>query len=327
MHAAWYETFGPAAEVLKLGEMDDPEPGSGEVRVKIAASSVNPVDFKTRGGMRGKDLDRRIIPNCDGAGVIDKVGAGVDRSRIGQRVWVYFAAAPLGLGTAAEYTTVPETQAVALPDNVGFAEATTLAIPGMTAHRCLLADGPVDGMTVLVTGGAGAVGSFATQLAKDAGATVIATVSGDEKAQYAKEAGADHTVNYKTEDVVARIKELTDGAGVDRIVEVELGGNLPNSLAVIKTNGTIATYASEAESNPVVPVYGLVFRNLNLRAVGLFRAPTEALRRAAEDLTRLAATGKVKFPVAATFPLDSIVAAHEAGESAKLIGLPVVEVA
>ena len=326
MRAAWYEAYGPAADVLQLGEMDDPEPGPGEVRVKIAASSVNPIDFKVRGGIWGDSPGQRVIPHCDGAGVIDKVGAGVDPSRIGQRVWLHFIIRGLGLGTAAEYAIAPAENAAPLPDNVGFTEGSTLAIPGMTAHFGVFADGPVNGKTVLVTGGAGAVGSIAVQLAKDGGATVIATISGDKKAEYARAAGADHTINYKTEDVTQRIKEITGGDGVDRIVEVEFGGNLATSLAVLKLNGTIAAYASEAEREPKLPFYPMLFHNGNIRAYAVFNIPRPAMDQAVADLNRFSASGKMKFPVGGVFPLDSIAAAHEAGESAKLFGVAVVEI-
>src|SRR6266498_1266568 len=233
MRAVWYDRTGPAAEVLKLGDLPIPEPGPGEVRLRVIASGLNPTDVKSR-VRPGSMPAPRVIPHQDGAGVIDKVGAGVPASRVGERVW----------GTAAEYTVVPARLAVTLPGNTSFAEGACLGIPAVTAHRCLFADGPIAGQTVLVTGGAGAVGHYAVQLAKWAGARVIATVSSTEKAASAAAAGADHTVNYRTGEAAKEILALTGGAGVDRIVDVDFGGNLGVSVEVIKVNGVIATYAS-----------------------------------------------------------------------------------
>ena len=181
MRAAWYEKNGGAAEVLRLGEMPDPEPGPGEVRVRVAASGLNPTDVKARAGSRPMGFPR-IIPHQDGAGVIDRVGPGVPASRLGERVWVYIVQWQRPFGTAAEYVCVPAPRAITLPANLTFAEGACLGIPGVTAHRCLFADGPIEGQTVLVTGGAGAVGHYAVQLAKWSGARVITTVSSGEKA-------------------------------------------------------------------------------------------------------------------------------------------------
>lgn len=214
------ERTGPAAEVLKLGDLPIPEPGPGEVRLRVIASGLNPTDVKSR-VRPGSMPAPRVIPHQDGAGVIDKVGAGVPASRVGERVWVYIVQWQRAWGTAAEYTVVPARLAVTLPGNTSFAEGACLGIPAVTAHRCLFADGPIAGQTVLVTGGAGAVGHYAVQLAKWAGARVIATVSSAEKAASAAAAGADHTVNYRTGEAAKEILALTGGAGVDRDVRVD----------------------------------------------------------------------------------------------------------
>src|SRR5262247_968394 len=275
MLAAWYEKNGPAAEVLQVGELPVPEPGPGEVRVRVVASGLNPTDVKARAGSRPMGFPR-IVPHQDGAGVIEEVGAGVPASRLGERVWVFIVQWQRPWGTAAEQTIVPAALAVTLPSNTSFPEGACLGIPAVTAHRCLFADGPVEGQTVLVTGGAGAVGHYAVQLAKWAGATVIATVSSPEKAALAAAAGADHTVNYRTGDAAAEILTLTNGAGVDRIVDVDFGANLPVSLKVLKTNGTIATYASMGEPEPKLPFYPLMAKNATLRAVLLYTMPERA---------------------------------------------------
>ena len=199
MRAVWYEAYGPAKEVLKFGEIETPGPGAGEVRVRLHASGANPSDYKARLGSRGEMRWPRVIPHSDGAGVIESVGEGVDASRAGERVWIYNGQWERSYGTAAEFIVVPERQAVPLADSVDFAQGACLAIPAMTAHRALFLDGPIAGQTALVTGGAGAVGRYGVQLGKWGGATVIATVSSDEKAEIALDAGADHVVNYRDE--------------------------------------------------------------------------------------------------------------------------------
>jgi NADPH2:quinone reductase len=244
--AAYYEQLGNAQDVLKIGEIDVPELRANEVLIKVRASGINPSDVKQRSGWGGlKMRHSRVIPHNDGAGIIEAVGEGVSPSRIGDRVWIYEATLIRQFGTAAEYVVVPSEQAVLLPENTDFAAGACLGVPAMTAHHCVFKDGAVTGKTVLVAGGAGAVGNYAIQLAKWGGATVIATVSSAEKAEIAKTAGADYIVNYKAEDVVARIKEFTGGKGVDRVIEVDFAGNLEINLKAIKRNGTIATYASD----------------------------------------------------------------------------------
>src|SRR4051812_31123632 len=218
MRAAWYERQGAAADVLQIGERDRPEPGPGEVRVRIHASGINPSDTYGRAGTQPMAFPW-VIPHQDGAGVIDAVGADVAPQRIGERVWVYEATYNRQGGTAADYCVVPAARAVRLPDGVDFEVGACLGIPAMTAHRAIFADGPVDGQTVLVTGGAGAVGSTAIQLLVWGGAAVLATVSSEEKASAARASGAAHVINYREQDVAAEVARLSGGAGVDRVVE------------------------------------------------------------------------------------------------------------
>jgi NADPH2:quinone reductase len=213
-----------------------------------------------------------------------------------------------------------------LPPTTSFAEGACLGIPAVTAHRCLFADGPVDGQTVLVTGGAGAVGHYAVQLAKWGGARVIATVSSKEKAVLAGEAGADHLVNYRTEDAAAQILELTGGAGVDRIIDVDFGANVAVSVKVLKTNGTIATYASTGDPEPKLPFYALMGKNAAIRPVLIYTMPTRAKDEAARDIVRLVEGGRLLHQIGARFPLDRIVEAHQAQESGKITGNIVVDV-
>lgn len=314
MRAVWYEANGAADEVLQVGDMETPAPAPGEVRVRLAASGVNPVDVKRRLGGRGPMDAPRVVPHFDGAGVIDAVGEGVDGGREGERVWVYDAQWQRAGGTAAEFTTVPAGRAVPLPDRTSFAEGACLGIPALTAHGCLFGDGPVAGKTVLVTGGAGAVGRYAVQFAKLAGATVVATVSGDDKAILAKAAGADHVVNYKTDDVAARIRLNLGGGGVDRIVEVEFGGNLPASLEVLNVGGVIAAYASDAVKEPVVPFYPLAYKQISLRQVLVFLLSDAAKERAVADITGWMAAGKLSHHMDPRFALEDAAAAHQAVE-------------
>jgi NADPH:quinone reductase len=325
MRAAWYGKNGPAVDVLKLGEMPDPEPGPGEVRVRVIVSGLNPTDVKSRAGSRPMGFPR-VVPHQDGAGIIDRVGPGVPASRIGERVWLYTVQWQRAFGTAAEYVCVPATRAVSLPANTGFAEGACLGIPGITAHRCLFADGPVEGQTVLVTGGAGAVGHYAVQLAKWAGARVITTVSSPEKATAAVAAGADHVVNYKTGDAAAEILRLTAGAGVDRIVDVDFGGNLDASVKVVKVNGAIAAYASMGEPLPRVPFGALMAKNVTIRPVLIYTMPEAAKDEAARHIVRLVEAGRLIHQIGARFPLERIVEAHEAQESGKVTGNIVLDV-
>ena len=222
MKAVWYERTGPARDVLAHGEMPTPVAGPGEVRVRLEASGINPADVGRRGGSYRAMEYPRVIPNSDGAGIIDQVGDGVTRLSVGQRVWLFNGQRNgRAFGTAAEYIALAEHLVTPLPDNLSFAEGATLGIPAMTAWTCLYCDGPIVGQTVLVTGGAGAVGHYAVQLAKWGGAQVIATVSSPAKAEQARLAGADLVVNYKTEDVVAKAMAFTGQRGVDRVVDVD----------------------------------------------------------------------------------------------------------
>jgi NADPH2:quinone reductase len=262
----------------------------------------------------------RIIPHQDGAGVIEAVGVDVPTQRVGERVWVYEATWNRPGGTAAEFTVVPSRRAVKLPDNTDFDAGACLGIPALTAHRALFADGPVDGHTILVTGGAGAVGSAAIQLAKWAGAHVISTVSSDEKANVARDQGADHTINYKTQDVVAEVKGLTQDAGVDRIVDVDFGGNLPASVQIVKLQGTIASYASRGDLEPKVPFRALMQKNINVHAILVYTMPESAKAAGMADITRALEDQALRPVIGARLPLERIAEAHTAIERGSIIG-------
>ncbi|HSA80917.1 MAG TPA: NADPH:quinone reductase [Geminicoccaceae bacterium] len=327
MHAVWYEANGAADEVLRYGELEAPTAGTGEVLVRLAASGVNPIDVKRRRGARGQVIkDPMVIPGFDGAGVIAAVGDGAPQSRIGERVWVYEGQWQRPRGTAAQLVAVPAERAVRLPAGTSFVEGACLGIPALTAHRAVFADGPVAGRTVLVNGGAGAVGAYAIQFAKLGGARVLTTVSSDQKAEIAADAGADYVFNYKAENVVQRIADLPGGGGVDHIVEVEFGGNLPRSLEILKPNGVIAAYASDAVLDPKVPFYALAYKSATVRFILVFMMPEAAKQQAVDDITRWLEANELRHYVARRLPLAEAIAAHQAME-AGVIGNVVLEIA
>lgn len=327
MRAMAYDRIGPAAEVLSLRGLPCPEPASGEVRVRVVFSGVNPSDAKARAGARGALNFPLVVPHSDGAGVIDAVGAGVDPARIGERVWLWNAAWQRAMGTCAEFVTLPAEQAVPLPDAASFEIGACLGIPALTAHRCVFADGPVTGQRVLVTGGAGAVGAYAVQMAKLGGAAqVIATVSGPEKAAHASAMGADAVINYREGDTAAAILQATGGARVDRIVEVEFGGNLAVSRAVLAENGVIAAYGSMAVPEPVLPWYPMMFAGVTIRMVLLYILPHAARQAGIDDLTRWLETGALQHPIAAVHPLEATAQAHDEVLDARRIGAMLVRV-
>lgn len=328
MRAAWYERLGAARDVLVVDETFMPTVGAGEVLVRVHASGINPSDVKQRSGWGGLKMrsSGRVIPHNDGSGVIEAVGDGVAADRVGQRVWLYKATFPYGMGTAAEYVVVPSQQAVPLPENTSFEAGACLGVPAMTAHHCVFKDGTVKDQTVLVAGGAGAVGHYAIQLAKRGGAQVITTVSSALKAKAAKTAGADHVINYKTENVVDTIRTITGSkVGVDRIIEVDFAGNLVTNLAVLKPNGVIATYASDSQPNPQIPFYSLVYKNMTVHYVLVYAMSDLACQAAIEDITRCLETGTLQHQIAQRFRLDQIVEAHELQESGTAIGNLVID--
>jgi len=325
MRAVWYDRQGPADEVLVCGELPTPRPGPGEVLVWLEASGVNPADTYRRGGATPPEYPR-VVPNSDGAGVVEQVGPGVAASRIGTRVWLYNGQRNgRWMGTAAEYIALAEELVTDLPEHVPFAEGATLGIPAMTAHRCVFLAAPVQGRSVLVTGGAGAVGHYAVQLAAWAGATVIATVSSAEKAERALAGGAAYAVDYRTEDVVGRVLALTGGEGVHHVVDVDFGGNLPTTMACVRSGGSIAVYASNGDRTPRLPVRELMARNISVHFMVLPTSPPEARRRAQADIARWTTGGQRMLTVAAQFPLYETAAAHKAVEAGGKVGTVVVE--
>lgn len=326
MKAVWYDRTGPAREVFQYGDLPDPVAGRGEVLIRVMASGVNPADTYWRAGAAGPMPYRRIVPNSDGAGVVEAAGPSVDPAWVGKRVWFYNGQRNgRAFGSAAELIELDVDLVRPLPDEVSFAEGATLGIPCMTAHRSLFLAGPVQGRVVLVTGGAGAVGHYAVQLASWAGATVIATVSSAEKAARALAGGARHVIDYKTEDVAARVREITGEEGVHHVVDVDLGGNLEATLRCVRMNGSVAYYATRGDPAPRFAVGAAMRLNLAITGVYLPASPHEARRRAQDDITRWIGSGARLLSVAGRFPLKDCAAAHEAVEAGTKVGTVVVE--
>ena len=313
MKAAYYERNGPAREVLRVGEIETPRAGAGEVRVKLAASGVNPSDVKSRQGSTRKIAFPRVIPHSDGAGVIDDVGTGVPKSRIGERVWVWNGQWKRAFGTAAEFIVVPTAQAVTLPGNVSFEGGACLGIPAMTAiHAVILADAAND-TTLLVSGGAGAVSQYVIQFAKTKGATVITTVSSSEKAKAAREAGADHVIDYKHENVGERVMEITDKRGVDVAIEMDLTANAKLIPNILRPKGSVIVYGTGAEA--VLPAAFCLVNSIRLQFFLVYELDATERERALAAINDTLKTDALLNRIAQpTFSLADAVAAHEAVE-------------
>jgi NADPH2:quinone reductase len=325
MKAIVYRTGGP--EVMELVDRPIPEPGPGQVRVRVRMSGVNPTDWKARRGSRGHTDGVEQVPNQDGAGVVDAVGEGVDAAWAGRRVWIWEAAWQRADGTAQEYVVLPLRQVVPLPDHASFELGASLGIPALTAHRCLtiaeggpeqLRPGALAGRTVLVAGGAGAVGNAAIQLARWAGATVITTVSSAEKEALARTAGAHHVVNYRAGDTAAAIRAVAPD-GVDVVVEVAPGPNAELDVAVLAPNGTLAVYANDGGDTLTLPVLPLMFGNVRWQAVMIYTVPTAAKDHAVAGVSAAVADGALQVGEQAGlplhhFPVERVADAHAAVE-------------
>jgi len=326
MRAAFYERNGPAREVLKLGEFDTPRPGPGEVRVKLATSGVNPSDVKARSGSTRKIAYPRVIPHSDGAGEIDMVGDGVPASRLGDRVWLWNAQWARPFGTCAEYITLPSSQAVHLPANTSFEVGACLGIPAMTAYHAVAVSGAAPGMTLLIAGGGGAVGHYAVQFAKAAGATVITTVSSPQKADAARGAGADHVIDYKRENVGERVMAITGDKGVDAIIELDIAANAKLIPQVLRPRGSVVVYGTGATES-AVPLFFLLRNAITLNFIYVYELDAAERTAALVGIERALTAGTLMTNIGATFPLTDTVAAHEAVEHGKVLGNVVVKIA
>jgi NADPH:quinone reductase len=327
MKAVWYDKQGPAREVFNYGDMPTPEAGLGEVRIKLEASGVNPSDTYRRAGTTGAMEYPRVIANSDGAGIVDQTGPGAKRFKVGDRVWLYNGQRNgRAFGTAAEYIALDENLVTPLPDNVSFAEGATLGVPGMTAWICLFHAGSINGRTVLVTGGAGAVGHYAIQLAKWGGARVITTVSSPQKAKIAQAAGADLVIDYKQEDVAEHVHKFSP-QGVDRIVEVDFGGNIATTEKILARFSTVAIYASKGNLTPQVTVRVLTSKNVTIYCMQLPLTPIPLQRKAQAGMAEWLSGGRKIHMVAAQFSLKETVEAHLAVEAGTKLGTVIVDCA
>jgi len=326
MQAAFYSRQGPAAEVLQVGEQPTPQPGAGEVRVRLRTSGVNPSDYKVRKGSSGRGMGfPLVIPHSDGAGVIDAVGAGVPASRVGERVWIWNGQWARPFGTAAQYIAVPAAQAVPMPDGLDDAAAACLGIPAFTALQAVRVADLRPGVHVLIAGGAGAVGHYAIQFAKRRGATVLTTVSSEQKAAHARGAGADHTILYRDEDVGARVREITGGRGVDVVIELDLTGNVRLYPAWVRPQATIVVYGI-GQPEAALPLFWLMRNRTTLKFVYVYEledADREACLRELDELLRARA---LQHTVGLRLPLAEIARAHDQLEQGRVIGNVVLDI-
>lgn len=322
MFAAFYTKNGPALEVLQLGDVPTREPGPGEVRVRLRTSGVNPSDWKARSGSRPM-IASLIIPHSDGAGEIEKVGPGVER-RIGERVWIWNGQWKRAFGTAAEYIVLPSAQAPRLPDNTDYDAGACLGIPAFTALQAIRLAQVERGKTVFVVGGAGSVAHYAIQLAKLRGARVITTVSGEAKAAHARAAGADEIVNYRTEDVGARIKALTDGHGIDALIEMDLNNDAKLYSSVLAPHATVAVYGmSSGEST--IPSSWMMQNSIDLRLFLIYEISEGDRASGIAEINAMLEANQLKHTIAKRMPLEEIAEAHNIVERGDLVGNVVLE--
>ncbi|GAB3770055.1 NADPH:quinone reductase [Ramlibacter monticola] len=326
MQAAFYTKQGPAAEVLQLGEQPTPEPGPGEVRVRLRTSGVNPSDYKVRKGGFGRALAYPlVIPHSDGAGVIDAVGEGVPASRIGERAWIWNGQWLRPFGTAAQAIVLPSAQAVPLPDSVGDAEAACFGIPALTALHAVRLAQVQSGMHVLVSGGAGSVGHYAIQFARLRGATVLTTVSSEQKAAHALRAGAAHAILYRDEDVGARVQALTSGRGVDAVIEMDFTANARLYPACVRAGGTIVVYGmGQQEAN--LPTFWFMRNRITVKFVYVYEMEAAEREACLRELDALLREGALQHTVALRMPLADIARAHDMVEQGQVIGNVVLDI-
>lgn len=326
MRAAWYGRNGAAREVLEVGELPTPQPGPGEVRVRLHASGVNPSDVKSR---RGRPLiAEKIVPHSDGAGVIDAVGPDIATARMGERVWTWNGQWQRPFGTAAEYIVLPARQAVALPDDVDFAAGACFGIPALTAIHAVNLLGEVKGRNVLVIGAATSVGHYVAQVAARRGARVIGTVGSAEKAAHAKAAGVAEVIDYKREDVAQRVKDLTDGVGADAVVDMDFSTTAAMlAQGILRPHGELVSYGSNSMDAVPVPFRDLLFRSITLRFFVVYELTAAERERAIGDLNRLLVDKALRHTIAAHYPLHDIAAAHEAVEQGRFTGNVVLDIA
>ena len=306
--------------MIEFGEQPKPAPGPGEVLVRLYTSGVNPSDWKTRRGGGGRLLFAPlIIPHSDGAGIVEAVGDGVAASRIGERVWIWNGQWKRASGTAAEYIALPSAQAVVLPARMSFEDGACLGIPAFTAMQAVRLAQPAPGMRVLVPGGAGSVGHYAIQMLKRREVEVIATVSSVRKAEHAAMAGADHVINYRDEDVAARVNAITHGQGVDRVLEVDLSGNARNYSQILGPGASVVVYGTTGAES-VVPSLALMQKSISLRFFMIYDISARDRQEALDELKSLLEKNLLRHTVGRTLRLDQTALAHELLESGDVMG-------
>ncbi|WP_119391246.1 NADPH:quinone reductase [Taklimakanibacter lacteus] len=323
MKAAWYERNGAAHDVLIVGDLPTPEPSRGEVLVRLNVSGVNPSDVKSRAGrpLAGP----LVVPHSDGAGIIEKAGAGVPVARIGERVWLWNGQWQRPMGTAAEFIALPAAQAVRLPQGVDFAVGACLGIPGLTAMHAVNLHGPLAGKTLLVTGAASAVAHYATQIAVARGARVIGTASAA-RSRHALAAGADAVIDYKTENVAERVLDLTHGKGADGVIDMDFSSTgALLSAGILAPHGKLVGYGSNQRGTNPLPFTDSLFRSLTLQFFLVYELRAEDRAAAIADLNAMLASGSLRHSIGARFPLADIAAAHETVEAGRIIGNTVIE--
>ncbi len=326
MKAIWYTRQGAAHDVLQFGEQSEPHAAAGEVRIKLHASSVNPADIYRRAGPNFQMDGPLIIPNSDGSGIVDEAGRGADRALIGKRVWLYNGQRNGRVfGTAAEYITISDDLVRELPRNASFAEGACLGIPAMTAHVAVSRGGDIKGRNVFISGGGGAVGHYAVQWAKRFGARVITTVSSADKAAHTKAAGADVTVNYKTDDVATAIRTFTLGKGLAHVVDLDFGANVGLLVPLMAAGGTMAYFATKGNLTPVFPADDFMRRNLTLSGIVLNGVPLAQRHRAQDDITQWLREGGMQHTISSVYPLAKTADAHDTVQAGTKRGTVVVD--
>lgn len=320
MKAAWYETLGSAESVLQTGELPTPTALAGEVLIRLYSSGVNPSDVKMRAGTRAGGTKMpypKIIPHSDGAGIIESVGPGIDKSRIGERVWISNAQWQRASGSAAEYIAIDADLAALLPDNTSFEIGASLGIPAITACHSVFSHGSVEGKSILISGAAGTVGHLAIQLARMGGARVIATVRGEKNKARAIKAGAHKALDFTDDNLAEQIIAANDNCEVDRIIEVEFGSNADTNAKIIKTRGKIVTFGSARQMRPELPFYPLMFKGVTIEFVLVYLLEKEERKSLAELINHALTDGKLSVPIHSKFKLSEITKAHEQVENGK----------
>lgn len=326
MLAGFYSKFGSAKEVLQVKEIQIPQLTKGQVLVRLFNSGVNPSDYKMRLGSRPLTATFQV-PGSDGSGIIEAVGEGLSKERIGQRVWVFNAAYHRQYGTSAQFTIVENWMAQLLPENLSYAQGACLGIPVMTAYRCLFSDGPIQGKTIYIVGGAGVVAHYAIQLAKWGGAKVITSVSSEEKAVAARAAGADEIINYRKQNVVDQILQITNQVGVDRVIEVDFGTNIKNCHQILKAGGVSVMYAFVSQPDLPIPIMNLMTKNITLKFTLVYSISDQEREEVLLGISQWLNQTKPVFNIAQQFALTDIVLAHELVESGKKIGHVLLDIA